>query len=162
MSASLALIAGMTAAMYTLAPSGFYRFCAEHTVSCSPRFGDVIPSVPMVDAVNRQVNAEMTPTAEADGADVWKVGGKTGDCEDYALTKRAALLKAGVASSRLRLATGITSSGEGHAVLVVTTDVGDLVLDNRTNALMPPEMGRLSIKTIQSSENPRMWLRVAR
>lgn len=47
----------------------------------------------LVDRVNRQVNGAMRPQAEAGNADVWKIGGATGDCEDYALTKRAALLR---------------------------------------------------------------------
>lgn len=159
MSASLALVAGMTAALYTLAPTGFYRFCADQPTACAPRGGDVVPTVPMLDGVNRRVNAAIRPKAEAPGRDVWRIGGNSGDCEDYALTKRAALLKAGVASSRLRLAVGTLANGEGHAVLVVATCCGELVLDNRTDRLLPPSAARIRWRSIQSPDDPRMWLR---
>lgn len=53
-----------------------------------------------------------------------------GDCEDYALAKRQKLLDLGYDVKYLRLATCWTPFGEYHAVLVVTTDKGDYVLDN--------------------------------
>lgn len=60
----------------------------------------------------------------------WEPAAGEGDCEDYALAKRAALLEAKADPARLRLAT-CWIGGEHHAVLIVTTDRGDYVLDNR-------------------------------
>lgn len=65
-------------------------------------------------------------------ADLWRAAPMrgTGDCEDFALAKRAILLEAGAPLRLVRLALCRTEADEMHAVLIVTTDEGDLVLDN--------------------------------
>ena len=55
-----------------------------------------------------------------------------GDCEDYALEKRLALLAAGVPADRLRMATAWSRATGDHAVLILRLDGGDFVLDNTT------------------------------
>jgi predicted transglutaminase-like cysteine proteinase len=52
----------------------------------------------------------------------------TGDCEDFAIAKRQALLSHGIDS---RFATCWCETGGYHAVLVVQTDHGYFILDNR-------------------------------
>ncbi|WP_236759154.1 transglutaminase-like cysteine peptidase, partial [Agrobacterium tumefaciens] len=79
---------------------------------------------------------------------------------DYAVTKRQRLLRAGWPSGALRIATARTSTGIGHAVLVVSTSQGDLVLDNRTNVVKPWKAVDLKWIKIQSHENPRVWLKL--
>jgi predicted transglutaminase-like cysteine proteinase len=68
-------------------------------------------------------------------ADFWERIGlaKTGDCEDYALEKRAQLSQAGVPLSDMRLALCTVETGEMHAVLLVADPAsgGDWILDNR-------------------------------
>ena len=54
-----------------------------------------------------------------------------GDCEDFALAKRAALLAQGADPASLHLALCWTETQEFHAVLVVDTERGSYVLDNR-------------------------------
>jgi predicted transglutaminase-like cysteine proteinase len=62
----------------------------------------------------------------------WKeIDAKGGDCEDFALAKRAALLAQGVDPDTLHLALCWTERDEFHAVLVVDTEQGSYVLDNR-------------------------------
>jgi predicted transglutaminase-like cysteine proteinase len=51
-----------------------------------------------------------------------------GDCEDYAIAKHQALLSHCIES---KFATCWVETGGYHAVLVVSTDYGDFVLDNR-------------------------------
>lgn len=85
--------------------------------------------------INFEINNEITHSNEGD--DDRKVGARVGDCEDFALTKRQRLLGAGWPSGALRIATTRTESDSGHAVLVVTTSKGDLVLDKRTNIVKP-------------------------
>jgi predicted transglutaminase-like cysteine proteinase len=53
-----------------------------------------------------------------------------GDCEDYALEKRAALIDLGYPAESLAMAIAVVPGVGLHAVLVVQTDEGDLVLDN--------------------------------
>jgi len=52
------------------------------------------------------------------------------DCEDFALEKRRALIAAGIPESALYLAVAVSPRTSLHAVLVVATAQGDLVLDN--------------------------------
>lgn len=60
-----------------------------------------------------------------------------GDCEDYALEKRLALIAAGVPDEAMFLAVGHSIATGRHAVLVVRTDQGDYVLDNMTPYILP-------------------------
>ncbi|HEY5409194.1 MAG TPA: transglutaminase-like cysteine peptidase, partial [Caulobacteraceae bacterium] len=59
-----------------------------------------------------------------------QAGPKRGDCEDYVLEKRRALLVRGIPAAALSIAVVRTRRGEGHAVLLVVTDRGELVLDS--------------------------------
>jgi predicted transglutaminase-like cysteine proteinase len=84
--------------------------------------------------VNDEINHAITPEDDLlhyGRAEYWTIptDGR-GDCEDYALTKRAGLIAAGVSPRALRMAVVKTWRGEGHAVLTVATDHGDYVLDN--------------------------------
>lgn len=95
-------------------------------------------------SVNDQVNGLMraTPDTQVYGvADYWNdptlVRGVRGDCEDFALEKRRALIEHGVPAASLSIAIVKTRRGEEHAVLVVTTDAGDYVLDNLTYDVRP-------------------------
>ncbi|WP_053239942.1 transglutaminase-like cysteine peptidase [Pleomorphomonas koreensis] len=161
MSASLALIAGLTAAMYTVAPTGWYRLCSDDPAQCRPVTG-TMPDLGEVDAVNRLINDRMRPQAEANGADVWKVGGLKGDCEDYALAKRDLLLRYGVGSAYARMAVGMTAAGDSHAVLIVTTTAGLYVLDNLQQRVVPLARSTMQITAIQSPFDPRLWIKDAR
>ncbi|WP_291405941.1 transglutaminase-like cysteine peptidase [Devosia sp.] len=59
-----------------------------------------------------------------------------GDCEDFVLAKRRALIEAGWSPSTLLIAVVRQRDGSGHAVLMVRTDRGDLVLDNQESAIL--------------------------
>jgi predicted transglutaminase-like cysteine proteinase len=60
-----------------------------------------------------------------------------GDCEDFQLLKRHLLAQAGLPRRAMRMTVVIDEKGEGHAVLTLITDRGDLVLDNKTSAILP-------------------------
>lgn len=113
--------------------------------------------------VNRRINNQINPRnddAAAIGGDEWMLAPQSGDCEDYAITKRHALISQGWPASTLRLAVAHTSWGEGHLVLVVRTSKGDMVLDNMTNAVRNWRYSGLSWTMIQASGNPRIWYRI--
>lgn len=110
--------------------------------------------------VNRRVNREISPRDDNSGAlggDEWSLAPQSGDCEDYAITKRHALISQGWPAASLRLAVAHTSWGEGHLVLIVRTSRGDLVLDNLTNAVRNWKKSGLRWNMIQASDNPRIW-----
>jgi predicted transglutaminase-like cysteine proteinase len=61
-----------------------------------------------------------------------------GDCEDFALEKRARLVEAGVPLADLRLALCFTETGDSHAILIAADpdEGGDWVLDNRQPSIL--------------------------
>ena len=85
---------------------------------------------------------------------------RTADCEDYALEKQRALIQAGVAPEAMFLAVGTTRAGEAHAVLVVATDQGDYVLDNRHHIILPWSQAPYLWTKRQSQVNPFVWTSV--
>lgn len=119
------------------APVGFQIFCLTNSTHCRGGGASQIqltgPVMDTLKSVNSRVNRSIAP--RGDRRDEWTVNVASGDCEDYALTKRAALIRAGLPASALRIAAATTRSGQGHAVLVVRTNEGDLVLDNLTGGI---------------------------
>ncbi|MFN3583218.1 transglutaminase-like cysteine peptidase [Phenylobacterium sp.] len=94
--------------------------------------------------VNGRVNQNLLRRTDADawGADdYWATplrdGLSAGDCEDFVLEKRRALLDAGVPARALNIAVATTAWGETHAVLLVNTSKGEFVLDNLTPWIVP-------------------------
>lgn len=150
-----------------LAPFAHIRFCVKNPSDCMT--AEQPTTVQLDDemraqlrTINTSVNKTIRPVNDSDGpaGDVWEAGVAYGDCEDFALTKRRALISAGWPSSALRMAIGYTTRGEGHAVLVVSTSEGDLVLDNMTTAIRPWNRTGIRLTKIQSGTNPRLWLSV--
>lgn len=149
----------------TLAPFAFIRFCRDNQTECKSGDGPGLVEVGQAHRrelaqVNASVNRAIKPTYDADDDDRWAVDVTSGDCEDYALTKRRQLISLGWPSRSLRIAVAKTPQGEGHAVLVVKTSQGDLVLDNRTNSVRPFDQTDLRWEKIQSPDNPRLWLEI--
>jgi predicted transglutaminase-like cysteine proteinase len=101
----------------------------------------------LINAINREVNKDVHKATDFDLyglLEYWSlprvVNGKMyGDCEDYALEKRRRLIAAGVPESALSMAVAVTARGETHAVLVVSFESGDWVLDNLTPWATPWE-----------------------
>ncbi|KQT80939.1 hypothetical protein ASG54_05645 [Aureimonas sp. Leaf460] len=145
-----------------LAPFSFIRYCVSSPEACPVGDGRTLDwsesTKALVSSVNRQVNRRIRPVNER--GDTWSANVASGDCEDFALTKRQALLEAGLPSSALRIAVATTSTGEGHAVLVVKTEAGDFVLDNRIGRVLPWHQTDLRFIKITSAENPRLWRRL--
>lgn len=90
--------------------------------------------------INRSINLAIRPVGDlaAHGSiDVWSsplatLANRSGDCEDYAILKFAALLEAGVSSDDLRLLIVRNSTrSEDHAVVAARHGDKWLVLDNR-------------------------------
>jgi len=82
--------------------------------------------------INREVNESVsyrTDAAQYGRPEHWEPAGRLGDCEDYALLKRARLLEAGWDVDRLGMVT-CRVGGVGHCVLWVDTNDGSFILDN--------------------------------
>lgn len=87
-----------------------------------------------VNRINRRLNREIRHVDDRDlhgQEDRWVLptSGR-GDCEDYVLAKRVALIEAGVPAEALSIAIVETPWGESHAVLLIASDRGEYVLDS--------------------------------
>ena len=90
-----------------------------------------------IERVQAEVNARVVAQSEPAGQDLWQLATTSGDCEDYALAKQAALLAVGLPAGAVRLATARLPDGAFHAVVTVETTSGTLVLDNLHPAVVP-------------------------
>jgi predicted transglutaminase-like cysteine proteinase len=107
--------------------------------------GDRIVETPellsLLDKINREINKfpYRTDISKHDQLDYWTAlidQHRTGDCDDYALTKRKKLIEAGVPYECL-IPTICNVGTEGHLVLIVRTDQQDLMLDNIESGVVP-------------------------
>ena len=145
-----------------LAPLGMVQFCVLKPSRCTPskRLGHLILDKEhraQLEEVQRSFNDAIAPGPDGTWASVWTDDATIGDCKDYALSKRARLLKLGYPSSNLLLAIAVVPDGQLHIVLVVVTDRGEFVLDN-----LRPTMTRwdqLPYRWVMRStrENPQFW-----
>jgi predicted transglutaminase-like cysteine proteinase len=124
---------------HAFAPPAFYEFCSREPALCSTsgktRTVELTPAREAeLNRVNDIVNRRVRERSDSGRGDDWRLPGREGDCEDFAIAKKAELLKRGWPASTLLL-TVATLGGEGHTVLTVRTSKGDLVLDNRTGAI---------------------------
>lgn len=84
-------------------------------------------------------------------------GAGFGDCEDYVLEKRRALIADGVPEVALSIAVATTSWGEHHAVLLVETAQGAYVLDSLTPWVLPWRKANLIWHERQVAGAPFRW-----
>jgi predicted transglutaminase-like cysteine proteinase len=146
-----------------LAPFPLIRFCREQPEDCRPTGGSPATTIPAsalqtVERINRSVNRAIRP--RSDRNDRWDADVSAGDCEDYVLTKRRRLMAAGLPPAALRIAVARTATGEGHAILLARTEDGDLILDNRTDAIRLWNRTDLKWIKVSSAENPKIWYAV--
>ena len=96
-----------------LPPFAFIQMCVRNPSSCKDHKGNLAVAKngkvklnaklqSQLASVNARVNSRMIAVSDK-GADKWAVGGKRGDCEDFALTKRAMLIAAGWPSRALSM-----------------------------------------------------------
>ena len=121
-------------------------FCEQHASECMVDVAEpeiillTNNSLEIIEAVNRNVNRSITPRRDLDHwgkIDQWDLPTDgEGDCEDYQLLKRKLLVEAGLPRRAMRMTVVIDETGQGHAVLTIRTADGDLILDNRADAVL--------------------------
>lgn len=85
-----------------------------------------------------------------------------GDCEDFAILKMSALIKAGVPAQSMSLVVlQDASRGVFHAVLSVATQSGTFILDNLSNQVLRDEALK-SYVPLYSFSTDRAWIHGAR
>lgn len=152
-------------------PYGFIGFCLRNRSECGG--GTDAPSTPRLtaaawnelNAVNDYVNRlpQIEDQANYGVREYWAYPNERGgDCEDLALEKKRELVKRGWPADALLMATGVEADGEAHAVLVVVTDRGDYVLDNKNWSIVAWNEAPYVWKERQTRERPYMWASIGR
>ena len=123
-------------------PAGWLNWCfATHggcvTASGPASLQATADLLALLGRVQDEVNGAITSQPEPPGRDLWRADAIAGDCEDFALAKRALLRTAGLPPGAVRLAMAALPNGERHAVVTVETDRGTLVLDNLRHVVVP-------------------------
>ena len=126
---------------------GWVDFCRRHPRDCAVNIAEpaVIVLSPKawqtIVQTNRKVNAGIQAITDQEHwgvADRWDLPDDGyGDCEDFQLLKRKLLAEAGLPRRAMRITVVIDEKGEGHAVLMIRTDRGDFILDNKTSVVLP-------------------------
>jgi predicted transglutaminase-like cysteine proteinase len=126
---------------------GWSRFCESFPAECAvdvtePEIVELTPQIwKNIVSVNQRVNTSIKAVTDADHfgiVDIWGFPDDgRGDCEDFQLLKRRILVENGLPRRAMRMAVVIDELGEGHAVLVVRTNRGDYILDNKTSSILP-------------------------
>jgi predicted transglutaminase-like cysteine proteinase len=111
--------------------------------------------------INERVNATILSVTDMDHwgvLDRWDYPDDgLGDCEDIQLLKRRLLVQAGLPQRALRMTAVIDEQGQGHAVLMILTDQGDFILDNKRDAvLLWRQTGYTYVK--REGANGRSWV----
>ena len=145
---------------------GWVDFCRRNPGDCAVNMNE--PTAIKLDAltwrtivsINREVNAAIRPMTDIElygVADYWDYPTSGyGDCEDYQLLKRKLLAKAGLPKRAMRMTVVIDELNEGHAVLMIRTDRGDFILDNKTDAVLAwHETGYVYVK--RESQHQTAW-----
>lgn len=153
----------------TSQPIGHYEFCKLNPDECLVKSAPVDPfrltkqNWRMIFAVNRAANARIQPRTDLEiyGKDeVWSYPIRFGDCEDYVLLKRRALVDKGIPLSNLLITVVRKPDGEGHAVLTVRTDRGDFILDNLNEDVLSWESTDYRYLKRQSSQHSGRWVTI--
>ena len=157
----------MQAFAQTLPPIGYVTFCREHQDDCrySGPFADLVQLTPEkmaeLEQVNSSVNTKISPVTDLElygKVEVWTYPKDKGDCEDYVLLKRRTLIERGWPESTLLITVVRDENNEGHAVLTVRTDAGDLILDNKRPAIVRYSDTPYTFIKRQSESNPLVWI----
>ena len=151
----------------SLPPIGYIDFCRRQPRECkSTNTGQNRVTMTRerwveVNEINTLINRTVAPATDDEiyrTAEYWTLPGNIGDCEDYVLAKRKLLIAKGWPQSALLITVVRDEQGLGHAVLTAATDMGDIVLDNRTDLIKPWSDTNYVFYKRQSRQNPQRWV----
>src|SRR6201993_4343328 len=161
-------LAHVFASEVTRPPAGWVEFCARQPGECAstttaPRDLTLSPEgwKDLV-RVNKWVNETIKPLTDLEHWGVverWSYPDDGyGDCEDYVLLKRRMLIQSGWPREALLITVVRDRHGDGHAVLTVKTDKGELILDNQNDDIrLWSDTGYRFVKR-QSQADPNVWI----
>lgn len=165
----------------TAPPIGYIGFCLRHRDECALQPAGETLATPAsltgpapvtltsakwreLNQVNAFVNRTVRPVTDQElvqKAEWWSYPiDSAGDCEDYVLEKRRLLIERGWPADALLITVVRQWNGEGHAVLTVTTDKGDLVLDNMAQGIVAWNDAPYTWLMRQSRTHPMHWVKL--
>jgi predicted transglutaminase-like cysteine proteinase len=174
---ALPVIAGPDRVSHVLAfevtqpPLGWAQFCARQPDECAstttmaPRHLALSREEWMtLIGINKWANEMIKPLTDLEHWGVvehWSYPHDGyGDCEDYVLLKRRMLIESGWPPEALLVTVVRDKENKGHAVLTVTTDKGDYVLDNQNEDILLWSATGYRFEKRQSQSNPNVWVLV--
>ncbi len=157
------------------APVGWTGFCKAQPAECAS--GQKSDETVALDSQHRAqlqqidslVNHEIQGIGDNDHYGIYKLGiinwwtypdDGAGNCNDYVLLKKKLLVEAGWPHSALLLTVVLDTHNEGHLVLMVRTNDGDLILDNLTDAIKTWDATGYTFIKRQTADNPDNWVRL--
>jgi predicted transglutaminase-like cysteine proteinase len=158
------------AAGLTSIPIGHVEYCQNNRGACGINHR-VVDAMQLSEerwaqlvTINSQVNSAVVPVTDLalyGVAEHWAYPTNGyGDCEDIALEKRRLLIAAGWDVSTLLMAVVREPNGSGHALLMVRTDRGDLVLDNLDGTIRVWTETPYQFVKRQSQHNSADWVAI--
>lgn len=157
------------------APYGWLHFCAAQPTECEatplqPRLISLTSqSWAELNLINTIVNREVEPISDEEHYKIYEQDilnwwtypddGK-GNCNDYVLMKRKLLVEAGWSKAALLMTVVIDHHGDGHLILMVRTDRGDLILDNMRDDIVAWDRTGYRFVKRQSALNPNDWVAI--
>jgi predicted transglutaminase-like cysteine proteinase len=147
-------------------PVGYLEFCRSFPGECKGRGGDSATRLDKeswrgLREVNSFVNHSVMPATDLDfyqRDELWTLPNSYGDCEDYVLLKRRFLAERGWPTGALLVTVVFDEVGDGHAVLMVRTNRGDFVLDNKTDEIKIWHETAYRFVKRQSVSDPNRWV----
>lgn len=138
---------GVTAAFESAPPPpGFVSFCIREKDQCisDGNPADVLKlndaMWKMLSSINKSINwktIQLDDREHFGRAEYYAiVRDGYGDCDDMVVTKRAALHRTGIPLHDLRIVVALSPRAVRHALLLITTDHGDYVLNSLTDKIM--------------------------
>jgi predicted transglutaminase-like cysteine proteinase len=152
----------------TQPPPGWVEFCVRQPAECAgpttPPRDLALTRGAWMDLVhlNKWVNEAIKPLTDLEHWGVIERWSNPddgyGDCEDYVLLKRRMLIQSGWPREALLITVVRDKENKTHAVLTVTTDKGDYILDNQNDdILLWSETGYRFVKR-QAQSDPNVWV----
>ena len=154
----------------TTQPVGHYEFCRKLPQECNEKTPKQAPVEltrklwATIVSINNSVNTRITPRTDMEQwgkEEVWSYPDNGfGDCEDYALEKRRELMSVGVPAGNLLMTVARQRNGDGHAVLIVRTSLGEFVLDNLEPRVLSWTDTNYTFLKRQSDQNSGVWVTI--
>jgi predicted transglutaminase-like cysteine proteinase len=157
------------------APYGWRMFCGAQPEECR---GELLTptlvrltsqSWAELNQINQIVNREIEPLGDEDHYKIYEQDilnwwtypddGK-GNCNDYVIMKRKLLVEAGWPRSALLMTVVVDPHGDGHLILMVRTDHGDLILDNMREQIVAWDRTGYRFVKRQSQVNYNEWVAI--